>query len=185
MCYVRTFGKNIGIKSTREYYYLRCPFCKSDDDKVVDSRSSDEERVVRRRRQCLACSRRFTTYERVEDIIKLTVVKKNGERAPYDRQHIVSGVQKACYKRPVPVTSIEKLAEEVEEMLLEQQSPEVSSVLIGSKTMELLRDVDKVAYVRFASVYRKFQDVGEFINEVRDVMQESDKRQGQQGLFDR
>ena len=156
---------------------MRCPFCKSDDDKVVDSRSSDEERVVRRRRQCLACSRRFTTYERVEDIVKLTVVKKDGNRTPYSRDHIISGVQKACYKRPVPAVAIEQLAEEVEESLLEQQTPEVASDLIGEMTMHMLRDLDKVAFVRFASVYREFQDVGEFIDEVRDVMQKPDTSQ--------
>jgi len=163
---------------------VRCPFCKEDDDKVIDSRSSQAGRVVRRRRQCNSCKRRFTTYERIEDSIKLTVVKKDGSRVPYNRDHIIAGVQKACYKRPIAMERIARLAEEVEEEIFRQSGQEVSSKFIGAKTMLLLEQLDEVAYVRFASVYREFQGVGEFIDEVREVLQRPDEAEGQRGLFE-
>ncbi len=163
---------------------MRCPFCKEDQDKVIDSRSSEGGRIIRRRRQCLACKRRFTTYERVEDAVKLTVVKKDGSRIPYNRQRIIAGVQKACYKRPISMQQIENLAEEVEEEIFRQQGQEVSSRFIGEQTMKRLKSLDQVAYVRFASVYRDFQDLGQFIEEVNEVMDRTEPAPGQKKLFD-
>ena len=162
---------------------MRCPFCKEDKDRVIDSRSSDGGRVIRRRRECLLCNRRFTTYERIEETIKLMVVKKDGSRVPYDREKVISGVQKACYKRPVSVLDIDALAEQVEEELFRHGGAEVSSRRVGELTMHRLRQLDKVAYVRYASVYREFQDLGQFIDEVYDVMDERGDVPGQRELF--
>ena len=162
---------------------MRCPYCKDDNDKVVDSRSSEGGRIVRRRRQCLACQRRFTTYERIEENVRLTVVKKDGSRVPYDRERIIAGVQKACYKRPVSVQQIEALAEEVEEEIFRQQGQEVSSRLVGELVIARLRVVDKIAYVRYASVYHEFEDLGQFIDEVHDVMNHTDDQPGQRHFF--
>ena len=162
---------------------MRCPFCKEDRDRVVDSRSSDGGRVIRRRRECLVCHRRFTTYERIEEAIKLMVVKKDGSRVPYDREKVISGVQKACYKRPVSALDIDSLAEQVEEELFRHGGAEVSSRRVGELAMHRLRQLDKVAYVRYASVYREFQDLGQFIDEVYDVMDGSDDVPGQRQLF--
>ena len=162
---------------------MRCPFCKEDKDKVVDSRSSDGGRVIRRRRECLLCNRRFTTYERLEETIKLMVVKKDGSRVPYDRDKVISGVRKACYKRPVSVLDIDGLAEQVEEELFRHGGAEVSSRSVGELTMQWLRQLDKVAYVRYASVYREFADLGQFIDEVYDVMDKPDDVPGQRELF--
>ena len=163
---------------------MRCPFCKEDSDKVVDSRSSEAGRVVRRRRLCLACHRRFTTYERVEEPVKLIVVKKGGTRVPYDRQKIIAGVQKACYKRPVSMQDIERLAEEVEEEIFRCQGNEVSSRFIGQQTIARLRKLDKVAYVRYASVYHEFADLDQFISEAQQVMREATEDTRQKHLFD-
>lgn len=163
---------------------MRCPFCKEDKDKVVDSRSSEAGRIIRRRRLCLACQRRFTTYERVEAAVKLTVVKKDGSRVPYDRQHIVAGIQKASYKRPVAMEQIEKLAEDVEEQIFQQQGQEVSSHFIGEQVMTRLRQLDKVAYVRFASVYHEFADLDQFLNEVQQAMHARLETPGQRELFE-
>ena len=163
---------------------MRCPFCKEDKDKVVDSRSSDGGRVVRRRRLCLGCNRRFTTYERMEDAVKLTLVKKDGSRVPYDRQRIVAGVQKACYKRPVSMDQMNQLAEEVEEVIFRQQGQEVSSRFIGEQVMSRLRNLDKIAYVRFASVYHEFADLGQFISEVEDVLHRPPESPDQPQLFE-
>jgi transcriptional repressor NrdR len=163
---------------------VRCPFCKEDQDKVIDSRSSEGGRIIRRRRQCVSCKRRFTTYERVEDAVKLTVVKKDGSRVPYNRQRIIAGVQKACYKRPISMQQVDTLAEEVEEEVFRQQGQEVSSRFIGEQTMKRLKTLDQVAYVRFASVYRDFQDLGQFIDEVNEVMDRTEPVPGQQKLFD-
>ena len=162
---------------------MRCPFCREDRDKVVDSRSSDGGRVIRRRRQCVICKRRFTTYERIEEAVKLTVVKKDGSRVPYTRDRIIAGVQKACYKRPVSMQQIIELAEDVEEQIFREHVREVSSQYIGEETMKRLRLVDKVAYVRYASVYHEFQDLGQFISEVRDVMDHPDDGPEQGRLF--
>lgn len=153
---------------------MRCPFCKEDRDKVIDSRSSDSGRVIRRRRQCLLCGRRFTTYEKAGESFKLCVVKKDRSRIPYERDKIVSGLQKACYKRPVSAEQIQHIADRVEEDVLRNFEKEVSSAFIGESVMKHLRAVDKVAYVRFASVYRDFKDAGELIEEVSKVIQNAE-----------
>jgi transcriptional repressor NrdR len=162
---------------------VRCPFCKEDKDKVVDSRSSDTGRVIRRRRQCLACKRRFTTYEKVGESFKLYVVKKDNSRVPYDRDKVIAGLQKACYKRLVSAEQIQQIADKVEEDVFRNFDKEVSSAFIGESVMKHLRNVDKVAYIRFASVYRDFKDAGELIDEVSQVIQRVE-HVGQRKLFD-
>ena len=162
---------------------MRCPFCKEDRDKVVDSRSSDSGRVIRRRRQCLICKRRFTTYEKTGESFKLYVVKKDKSRVPYDRDKIVGGLQKACYKRPVSAEQIQQVADKVEEDIFKNFDKEVSSAFIGESVMKHLRTVDKVAYIRFASVYRDFRDAGELIEEVSRVIKEAEPME-QLRLFD-
>lgn len=153
---------------------MRCPFCKEDRDKVIDSRASDGSRVIRRRRQCLACNRRFTTYEKVGEHFKLSVVKKDSSRVPYDREKIVAGLQKACYKRPVSAEQIQQITDRVEEEVFRSFDKEVSSSVIGESVMKHLKAVDKVAYIRFASVYREFTDAGEFIEQVKQAIEEPD-----------
>lgn len=148
---------------------MQCPFCGQDHDKVVDSRASEGGRSVRRRRECLVCSRRFTTYERPEGALRLTVVKKDGSREPYDRQKIVVGLQKACFKRPVTDEQLRGILEAAEERIFQQCDREAPSSFIGDTVSELLREVDQIAYIRFASVYRQFADVGELIEEARGV----------------
>lgn len=145
---------------------MRCPFCKEDRDKVIDSRSSDGGRVIRRRRHCLACKRRFTTYEKIGEGSKLFVVKKDNSRVPYEREKIVGGLQKACYKRSVSTEQIQRIVDRVEENIFRNFDKEVPSVFIGDCVMKQLHRVDKVAYIRFASVYRDFRDAGELIKEV-------------------
>jgi len=162
---------------------VRCPFCKENRDKVVDSRSSDAGRIIRRRRQCLACKKRFTTYEKIGESFKLYVVKKDDSRVPYDREKIVAGLQKACYKRPVSAEQIQQIADKVEEEVFRSFDKEVSSAFVGESVMKHLRVIDKVAYIRFASVYRDFQDAGELIDEVSQVIQEAEHI-GQPKLFD-
>jgi len=153
---------------------VRCPFCKEDRDKVIDSRSSDSGRVIRRRRQCLVCKRRFTTYEKAGESFKLYVVKKDKSRVPYERDKIVSGLQKACYKRPVSAEQIQQIADKAEEDIFRHFDKEVTSAFIGESVMKHLRTVDKVAYIRFASVYRDFKDAGELIEEVSRVIQNAE-----------
>ncbi|MHC4194022.1 MAG: transcriptional regulator NrdR [Planctomycetota bacterium] len=162
---------------------MRCPFCKEDRDKVIDSRSSEGGKVIRRRRQCLACKRRFTTYEKIGESVKLYVVKKDDSRVPYDRDKIIGGLQKACYKRPVSAERVQQIAESVEEDIFRNFGREVSSSFIGESVMRHLRAVDKVAYIRFASVYRDFTDAGELIEEVSEAIQEAEYT-GQPTLFD-
>ncbi|MFZ0034817.1 MAG: transcriptional regulator NrdR [Sedimentisphaerales bacterium] len=162
---------------------MRCPFCKENHDRVVDSRSSDTGRVIRRRRQCLVCKKRFTTYEKIGESFKLCVVKKDSSRVPYDRDKIVGGLQKACYKRPVSVEQIQQIADKVEEDIFKSFDKEVSSTFVGESVMKHLRGVDKVAYIRFASVYRDFEDAGELIEEVSQAIQEAEYS-GQPKLFD-
>jgi len=164
-------------------WLVRCPFCKEDRDKVVDSRSSDGGRIIRRRRQCLVCKRRFTTYEKTGESFKLYVVKKDSSRVPYDRDKVVAGLQKACYKREVSAEQIRHIADKVEEDIFKNFDKEVSSAFIGESVMRHLRGVDKVAYIRFASVYRDFKDAGELIEEVSQIIQESEY-DGQPKLFD-
>jgi transcriptional repressor NrdR len=164
---------------------MLCPFCKENDDKVIDSRATEAGRSVRRRRECVRCERRFTTYERIEDTVKLGVIKRDGSRVPYDRQKIDQGVRRAAYKRPISSERLEQIVDEVEEHLVTHYEKEVSSQSIGEKIAAVLRRVDQVAYVRFASVYRQFEDVGEFIDEARDVIERSaEDIPGQQNLFE-
>ncbi len=160
---------------------MRCPFCKEDRDKVIDSRSSDAGRVIRRRRQCLECKKRFTTYEKIGESFKLYVVKKDNSRVPYERDKIISGLQKACYKRPVSAEQIRQIADRVEEDIFRSFDKEVSSSFIGDSVMKHLRGVDKVAYIRFASVYRDFKDADDLIEEVSQVIQETKSRQSMKG----
>ncbi len=164
---------------------MRCPFCKENDDKVIDSRATDNGRCIRRRRKCLKCGRRFTTYEKADTGIKLSVIKRDGSRVPYNRDSIEQGILRAAYKRPIPSERIEQVVDEVEEYLTTTFEKEVSSQTIGERIAEVLRRVDKVAYVRFASVYRQFKDVGDFIDEAQDVIQRSASDiPGQQDLFE-
>lgn len=150
---------------------MKCPFCAHQDNKVIDSRLSKEGQVIRRRRECLSCARRFTTYERIEEIMPL-VVKKDGRREAFDRQKIVTGVNLACQKRPVSSEQIDQLVETVERKLQELGEREVTSAQVGDIVMKLLQELDAVAYVRFASVYRSFQDIGEFMTELKDLASE-------------
>jgi transcriptional repressor NrdR len=162
-----------------------CPFCKADDDKVIDSRATETGRCIRRRRRCLKCGRRYTTYERIEEAIRLAVIKRDGSRVPYNRDNMLQGIQRAAYKRPIPSERLEQVVDEVEEYLVTSFEKEVSSQTIGERIAEVLRRVDKVAYVRFASVYRQFEDVGDFIEEARDVIERAaEEIPGQQSLFE-
>jgi transcriptional repressor NrdR len=147
---------------------MRCPWCGHPEDRVVDSREAQEGQVTRRRRECLACGRRFTTYERVEDVLPL-VVKKDGRREPFDRRKILEGLQRACQKRPVSREQLDELTSAVERRVQELGEREVSSHVVGETVMEKLRALDPVAYVRFASVYRAFTDVGEFMSELEGL----------------
>ena len=162
---------------------MRCPFCKEDRDKVVDSRSSDGGRVIRRRRQCLVCKKRFTTYEKIGESFKLYVVKKDNSRVPYDRNKIIGGLEKACYKRPVSAEQILRIAEKAEETIFRNFDKEVSSAFIGESVMKQLRRIDKEAYIRFASVYRDFRDAGELIREISEAITETEPA-AQLTLFD-
>jgi transcriptional repressor NrdR len=150
---------------------LKCPYCGFEDTKVLDSRPTEEGGAIRRRRECTNCLRRFTTYERIEDL-PLIVIKKDGRREPYDRTKILSGLLKACGKRPVPLETIEHLADDVERDIRNSLRGEVSSREIGEKVMERLKAVDDIAYVRFASVYRQFTDVGKFLDELERLLRD-------------
>ena len=149
---------------------MKCPFCSQDDDKVVDSRSSGGGFVIRRRRQCLRCRRRYTTYERIERAA-IRVVKKDGRREDFDANKILAGLKKACEKRPVPTEKLEQVAAEIEAQIHDTYDNEVPTNEIGKILMEKLRDLDKVAYIRFASVYREFKDISDFMNEVKPMLQ--------------
>jgi len=163
---------------------MQCPFCGKDSDKVVDSRQSEGGRAVRRRRQCLECNRRFTTYERPEEVIRLSVIKKDGSREPYDRQKIIAGLQKACYKRPVTHEQIRQIVEAAEEELLREFDREAPSTFIGDAVSTRLRRHDQIAYIRFASVYRNFADVGELIDEATEASQRPSVGPEQPPLFE-
>jgi transcriptional repressor NrdR len=147
---------------------MMCPFCRHDETKVIDSRAS-QQFVIRRRRECLHCERRFTTYEKIEEST-LRVVKKDGSRVPFERDRIRTGLEKACYKRPVSAETIENVISKIEADLYENFEREVPSRYIGEKVMEELRVLDKVAFVRFASVYREFQDVNDFVEELEPIL---------------
>lgn len=148
---------------------MKCPFCGHLGDKVVDSRESKEGEVIRRRRECLDCGRRFTSYERIDEIPYM-VVKKDGTRERFDRQKLISGLLKAVEKRPVSMAAVEGVADKVEAMLQDRPEKEMSTDEVGRLVMEELRRLDKVAYVRFASVYRQFRDIGEFMSELKDLL---------------
>ena len=150
---------------------MRCPFCREDRDKVIDSRSASDGAVIRRRRECLACERRYTTYERVEET-PLRVVKKDGTRVPFDRQKVLTGLMKACEKRPIPTGTLEQVVDDIEREVNDSSVGEVPSRDIGELVMKKLRQLDQVAYVRFASVYREFQDIEEFFKELRPLLDE-------------
>jgi transcriptional repressor NrdR len=152
---------------------MKCPYCGHLQDKVVDSRESREGEVIRRRRECLECGRRFTSYERVDEIPYM-VVKKDGRRERFDRQKLIAGLLKACEKRPVRVNALEAVADRVEAGLQERADKEISTTEIGQHVMAELRTLDKVAYVRFASVYRHFRDIGEFMTELEDLIKSKD-----------
>jgi len=153
---------------------MKCPFCANAENKVIDSRISKEGKAIRRRRECLGCARRFTTYEYVEDILPM-VVKKDGRREQFDRQKMLNGVKKACEKRPISMEAIDKIIENVEQACQEFQGGEIPSTVVGEKVMNELRALDGVAYVRFASVYRQFRDVGEFMSELKDLLSKGKK----------
>lgn len=159
---------------------MKCPFCSHLENRVIDSRLSREGDVTRRRRECARCERRFTTYERVEEILPL-VVKKDGRRETYDRLKVVAGLRKACEKRPVSIATIEEAADRIERLLQSKGEKEIASAVIGEEVMRQLYDLDKVAYVRFASVYRSFQDLDAFMRELKDLIDErsgTDEKRG-------
>ena len=148
---------------------MKCPYCGHLGDKVVDSRESKEGEAIRRRRECLECGRRFTSYERIDEIPYM-VIKKDGTRERFERQKLVNGLLKACEKRPVSTAAIERVADKVESALQERPEKEMSTDEVGRMVMDELRRLDKVAYVRFASVYRQFRDIGEFMSELKDLL---------------
>ena len=148
---------------------MKCPFCSHDDTRVVDSRLGKEGNNIRRRRECIDCERRFTTYERVEETLPL-VIKKDGRREAFDRQKIISGIQRACEKRPVSRATIEKVVDQMELSLQESGEKEIDASRIGEAVMSALQSIDEVAYVRFASVYRQFRDINEFMSELKDIL---------------
>lgn len=153
---------------------MRCPYCDYFESKVVDSRPTDEGQAIRRRRECISCSKRFTTYEKIEEI-PIMVVKKDGNRQSYDRNKVLNGIIKACEKRPVSMNTIERLVDEIEKALYNSLEKEITSVEIGEKIMNKLKDTDEVAYVRFASVYRQFKDVNSFMDELKKILDEGNK----------
>jgi transcriptional repressor NrdR len=148
---------------------MRCPYCSSLENKVVDSRMGKEGEAIRRRRECLTCEGRFTTYERIEEVLPL-VIKKDGRREPFDRLKILNGLKKACEKRPVGVEALERAVTDIEKSLQEKGLKEIHSAMIGEEVMARLHELDEVAYVRFASVYRSFRDINEFMNELKDIL---------------
>ena len=153
---------------------MKCPFCKADDDRVVDSRASADGFAIRRRRECLSCSRRYTTYERIEES-PIRVVKKDGSREPFERRKVLAGLMKACEKRPVSIDALDEIVSRIEHQVTDQFDREVPSKFLGRLVMRELRKVDQVAYVRFASVYRDFKDVADFVEEVRPMLKSSSK----------
>lgn len=148
---------------------MKCPFCEFPDTKVIDSRQTDEGQAIRRRRECENCNKRFTTYEKIEEMT-LMVVKKDGRREPFDRNKVLSGIIKACEKRPVSMPDIEKTVNDIERSLNNLMEKEVASSFVGELIMEKLKELDEVAYVRFASVYRQFTDVNTFVAEVEKLL---------------
>ena len=154
---------------------MKCPYCGFNESKVIDSRPADENNSIRRRRECLSCSRRFTTYETVGSL-PVVVVKKDGSRQSFDRGKVLSGMIRACEKRPVPVAKLEKIAADIEQELQNSMEREISTEIIGERVMEHLRSIDQVAYVRFASVYRQFKDIDSFMEELTKLLAEQNQR---------
>ncbi len=154
---------------------MRCPFCNHVEDKVIDSRQSKDADVIRRRRECLKCEGRFTSYERIENILP-HVIKKDNSRVLFDRQKILQGLERACEKRPVSVEAREELAAKIEKSLQATGEKEISSAVIGEQIMDYLKELDQVAYVRFASVYRQFKDIKEFMKEINDIVYKNENR---------
>jgi transcriptional repressor NrdR len=150
---------------------MKCPFCSHGDNRVIDSRLNKDSSAIRRRRECLSCGKRFTTHEVVEDILP-AVIKKDGRREPFDRKKLLGGMKKACEKRPIGIEAIENCLDNVEKACQEYGAREVPSAVIGEKVMEELKKLDAVAYVRFASVYRDFRDVSEFLDEIKNLLQD-------------
>ncbi|MEG0830494.1 MAG: transcriptional regulator NrdR [Anaerovoracaceae bacterium] len=148
---------------------MKCPFCENSDTKVIDSRHTEDGHAIRRRRECDSCGKRFTTYEKIEEM-HLMVIKKDGRRETFDRSKILNGIIKACEKRPVPIAEIERVVSEIERGLNNMMEKEVESAFIGKLIMEQLRKLDEVAYVRFASVYRQFTDINTFVAEIEDLL---------------
>ena len=154
---------------------MKCPFCDDVEDKVVDSRMAKEGEVIRRRRECLSCKRRYTTYERVEETMP-AVVKKDGRREPFDRGKIVSGIKKACEKRPIGTATIETVTDRIEKRIQDMGETEIVSTAVGEEVMRELSQLDQVAYVRFASVYREFKDIDQFMDEIKTLAQQRRER---------
>lgn len=159
---------------------MRCIFCKIDNDRVINSRPSEDGFTVKRRRECKVCKRRYTTHERAEDG-PIKVIKKDGRRVAFDRKKILIGVEKACEKRPVSMDKLEGIVSEIESDIYNKFDKEVETKYIGGLVMQKLRDIDQVAYVRFASVYREFKDVTEFINELTPFLEKAKKKKGSKG----
>lgn len=154
---------------------MKCPFCDELEDKVVDSRMAKEGEVIRRRRECLGCKRRYTTYERVEEILPM-VVKKDGRRESFDRTKILAGLKKACEKRPISTGTIEDVTDRIEKRIQEMGETEIESRIVGEELMKELHQLDQVAYVRFASVYREFKDIDQFMDELKTLAQQRRER---------
>ncbi len=153
---------------------MKCPFCGNLDDRVIDSRASREGDVIRRRRECLQCEKRFTSYERIEDIFPI-VVKKDGRREPFDRLKVITGLRKACEKRPIATQKLETIVNHIEGNIINLGVQEIDTSLIGEEIMNALRELDKVAYVRFASVYRQFKDINDLMEEVKILFDKKEK----------
>ena len=150
---------------------MKCPYCGHSESKVIDSRPADENSSIRRRRECLSCAKRFTTYETVESL-PMVVVKKDGSRQSFDRRKVLAGMIRACEKRPVPLAELERIAAEIEQDLQNSMEREIRTEIIGEEVMDRLRTVDQVAYVRFASVYHEFQDINSFMDELKKIQKE-------------
>jgi transcriptional repressor NrdR len=154
---------------------MNCPFCSNSENRVIDSRLSKDGNAIRRRRECEACGKRFTTYEYVEEVLPV-VIKKDGRREPFDRGKILKGIKKACQKRPISMDVIENIVERIEQACQEYQLKEIPSSIVGERIMEELHNLDGVAYVRFASVYREFRDVNDFLDELKDLLKAKGKK---------
>ena len=150
---------------------MKCPYCKNLEDKVIDSRISKDGEIIRRRRECLGCAKRFTTHEKIEDKLPL-IVKKDGRREPYGREKMMEGMKKACQKRPISIEAIEKIADKIEQDIVSRGAKEIKGAELGEKVMLELHDLDDVAYVRFASVYRSFKDISDFMEEVKTLVKD-------------